>query len=179
MKIINEKGKLFGIINVIDLLVLLLVCVLAFAGFVFVRNGGFASLSKADDKNAIFDGPESTIIIKYYQEEVSDFVIDKLKVGTPAYDDYSEWEVGKVVDFEVGPAHSYTVNAQGENVVTEKEGYSSLIVTTEVTGKKTPMGATVDKYHYTVGHTLVLRAGEAKLYPRIYDIQLKERRIRR
>lgn len=33
MKILNEKGKLFGIINIIDLIVLVLIVALAFAGW--------------------------------------------------------------------------------------------------------------------------------------------------
>lgn len=171
MKIINEKGKLFGLINIIDLIVLIVIAALIFAGTVFIKNG---SLNSSGLSSEIFTGPQEKMIIKYYQEEVSDFVIEHLEVGTPVYDDSAKNEVGTLIGFETTDAIVYNQTSDGQTVTSTKEGYKSLTLITEVSGMRTPMGATVNNNIYSVGHTLVIRAGDAKLYPRVYDIDVVE-----
>lgn len=168
MKIINEKGKLFGIINIIDLIVLIVVAALIFAGTVFIKNGGFNPSGVSND---IFTGPQEKMIIKYYQEEVNDFVIEHLEVGSPVYDDTGKNLMGTLIGFETAPSIYYTEDAKGNAIKSSKEDCKSLILITEVEGMRTQMGATVNGTVYSVGHSLILRAGDAKMYPRVYDIQ--------
>ena len=169
MKIINEKGKLFGIINIIDLIVLIVIAALLFAGTMFIKNGGFNPSGVSND---IFAGPQEKMIIKYYQEEVNDFVVDKLEIGSPVYDDTGKNLMGTLIGFETEPSVYYTEDAKGNAIKSSKEDCKAVILITEVEGMRTQMGATVNGTVYSVGHSLILRAGDAKLYPRVYDIQV-------
>ena len=68
MKIINEKGKLFGKVNIIDLIILVAVIAAALVvGINFLRGNTAA--------------PADLLTMEFYSEEVSDFVADKVKVG--------------------------------------------------------------------------------------------------
>jgi hypothetical protein len=162
--IIDEKGKLFGKINIIDLVVIILV----------IAAVGVAAYAKLSDRGAEpKEGDQTTLVMKYYIEEVNDFVADKVIVGVPLFDDSTITPLGTVTAVERKPSVSFAPNSQGEFVRSPKEGFSSLIITGEVKGKKTEHGAEVNKVKYGVGHTFVLRAGDAKLYLRVYDIQVK------
>lgn len=153
-----KNGKLFGKINVIDFLVVLviLVGIAAVAAFLFLPRGA---------------GDE--LVMKYMIEEVDAFVADKVKIGDELYDESFSLELGEVTAIEKGPSVSYIENARGGYSRISKDGLYSMIITGEVMGEKTTLGAEIGGKKYGVGHTFVLRAGDAKLYLRVYDIQLK------
>ena len=153
-----KNGKLFGKINIIDLLVILVIlaAIAAVAVFLFMpKSGG------------------DTLIMKFRIEEVDEFVAKKVHVGDELYDDTYSLELGYVTDVELDDSISYGEVNDGVYTLTSKEGYYSMIITGEVNGRKTDLGAEIDGEKYGVGHSFVLRAGDAKLYLRVYDIQVK------
>ena len=176
-KLINEKGKLFGFINLIDLIVLAVVAVVAVVGVKFVTGGGLAALNSDDNEG--FEGPDTTLEMTFFTEEVSDFVVDDLRNGAFLYDESSLEKLGELTSFEIGPSVSYYNDDKGKSVASEKSNYSSLFIRGQVNGERTPLGATVGKTHYAAGHTFVLRAGDTKIYLRAYDVTAKQRRLRR
>ena len=160
--IIDEKGKLFGKLNIIDLVIILvLIAAIAFAGFKFLAP----SMSKNDSTG--------TAEIKFYIEEVSDFVADKIDIGDKLMDEGKNVPLGVVTNIEFGPAVSYGTNTEGVWVTSSREGFKSMILTGEVEATKFDHGMIVNASKYYVGHTFVLLAGEAKLYLRVYDINFK------
>lgn len=156
-----KNGKIFGKINVIDFLVLMVIilAIAAVAVFLFMPRGG------AD-----------TLIMKFRIEEVDEFVANKVNIGDELYDDTYSLDLGFVTDIELEDSISYSSQVNDDNVWTSisKEGYYSMIITGECTGTKTKLGAEIGGKKYGVGHTFVLRAGDAKLYLRVYDIDLKD-----
>lgn len=154
-----KNGKLFGKINIIDLLVVLVAIVAIAAIVLFVlkpKDGG------------------DTLIMKYRIEEVDEFVAEKVHVGDDLYDDTFSLDLGKVIDVELDDSITYGGITNGVYTVGTKEGYHSMIITGECKGEKTSLGAEIGGKKYGVGHSFVLRAGDAKLYLRVYDIKLKE-----
>lgn len=160
--IIDEKGKLFGKINLIDLLII--VVVIAAVGVL-----GYKFLApKATGGNV-----QSVAEVKYFIEEVSDFVADEVKVGDKLMDESKNVELGVVTNVEYGDAVSYGTDANGKWVQSSKPGHQSMLITSEVNATKFDHGMIVNASKYYVGHTFVLLAGEAKLYLRVYDIEFK------
>lgn len=154
-----KNGKVFGKINIIDLLAILVAVVAIAAVAVFFlrpKSGG------------------DTLIMKFRIEEVDEFVAEKVHVGDDLYDDTYQQELGVVTDVELDNSISYGEVVDGVYTLTSKEGYYSMIITGEVQGTKTSLGAEIGGEKYGVGHTMVLRAGDAKLYLRVYDIAVKE-----
>ncbi len=160
--IIDEKGKLFGKVNIIDLVIILvIIAAVAFVGFKFLAPG----MNNADTAGVAE--------VKFYIEEVSDFVADKIQIGDRLMDEAKNVSLGVVTNIEFAPAVSYGTNSEGKWVTSSKEGYKSMILTGEVQATKYDHGMIVNASKYYVGHTFVLLAGKSKLYLRVYDINFK------
>ena len=154
-----KNGKLFGKINIIDFLAVLALIVVVAAAAVFVlrpKDGG------------------DTLVMKFRIEEVDGFVAEKVHVGDELYDDTNLQDIGVVTDVELSDSISYGQVNDSVYTLTSKEGYYSMIITGEVKGRKTKLGAEIGGKKYGVGHSMVLRAGDAKMYLRVYDIALKD-----
>lgn len=157
--IIDNKGKLFGKINVIDfLLILLVVLAVAFFAVKFVGGGAGAPASA------------ETVRVEYYAEEVSDFVVDCIRVGDPLTDDAGKSNLGTVVEVITGPSQSYGTNEKGEWVRSTREDFASVRIVSEVKGRLTPYGVEIDGTPYGVGHSMTLRAGKAKIWLRVSGV---------
>lgn len=153
-----KNGKLFKKLNIIDALAILVILAAAAAVVLFVTKPKVTN---------------DTLVMKFRIEEVDSFVAEKVHVGDELYDDTYVQELGKVTAVELNDSISYGQVEDGMYTLTSKEGYYSMIITGEVEGKKTNLGAEINDKKYGVGHSMVLRAGDAKLYLRVYDIAVK------
>ena len=158
--IIDNKGKLFGKINVIDFL-LILVVVLAVAFFAVKMLGPTDGTTAKDE----------LIRVEYFAEEVSDFVVDCINVGDSLTDDAGNIDLGTIIDIETGPSQSYGTDANGEWVLSSREHFKSLRIISEVKGRITPYGAEIEGSPYGVGHSMTLRAGTGKVWIRVSGIE--------
>ncbi len=158
---IDKNGKLFGKINIIDLIVIL---VLVAAVLVF---GG----KKLSDRKQVAENQPQTFTMELATDEVYDFVTEHVKVGETIFDADNEVVMGKVTSFEIAPARSYNADESGKVVVSEKEGFSSIKITGEMQGMLGELGAEIDGETYGVGHTFTVRVGKAKIYLKVSDIK--------
>ncbi len=158
---IDKKGKLFGKINIIDLLILIiLVAAIAILGVKFLGGGR---------------GTDSQVLeMKFHIEEIDTWVTENVKVGDALYDGTYEQPLGTVTNVETEPSKTWGLGADGQYVLSSREGFKSMTITGEVLGTKTDVGAKVGGELYGVGHSMILYAGDAKLYLRVYDISVKE-----
>jgi hypothetical protein len=104
MKIINEKGKLFGLINVIDLFLLLFVVC---AG-VFVAK---PLLGQEMAAPVVVDTQD--IYITYFISNIRDVSVNAINEGDQVFDINSADSFGTVMDKVVEPATIMTTDADG------------------------------------------------------------------
>ena len=161
---IDEKGKLFGKLNLIDLLIIIVLVVAA--GIL-----GYKFLSPA-----LSSTEAATAVVQFYAEEVSDFVLDgnHIQVGDPLLDEVKNVSLGTITKIEIDDPVSYGTDDQGRVVTSQRPHHKSLLITAEVPAQQYEHGMIVNASRYYVGHTFVLLAGQAKLYLRVYDISFKE-----
>ena len=96
MKIIDRNGRLFGKISVIDLVVVAVVIVMAFALYVKTNHNEITSTST----------PDSTITYQMLVRGVRTYVADAVQVGDKVYDqDRSSGggSLGVITDIEIQP----------------------------------------------------------------------------
>ncbi|MGI5935507.1 MAG: DUF4330 domain-containing protein [Oscillospiraceae bacterium] len=157
----NNKGKLFGKLNIIDAVIIaIIILVLAFFAYKFIQG-----------RSADYGNNPVPVAITFYHEEAPNYVVERLEIGNPVIDAAGRNNLGVITDFETGESISFAETSDGEIKTTHKEGYCSLLLTSQAQGYLGPHGVTINGTLYGVGHTLVIYAGDAKLYLTISDIQ--------
>lgn len=161
--IIDSKGKLFGKVSIIDLLiVLVLVAAVAGVGYKFVQSRTESIFVKTD-----------TLVVQFYQEEVNDFTAKALKIGDIALENEQSADFGVVTDIKIDSAVSWAQNPVGGFVQSSKPGYSSIYITMETKGTLGDTGFKIGTGTFNIGKTITLKAGNAIFYGRISDISKK------
>ena len=158
----KQKKKLK--FNIID--IAFVAAVLAGLIFVVLRVGGFDLLY-----SIVFGEKKETYAVTFAGAEVADYVIERINLGDKMSDEWMGVELGEVLEIKTGPAQSYSARQDGKLVMSDKEGFYSIVVTGYCDAVDNDHGITVDGLNLGVGHTMVVRIGDAKLYLVVQDIQ--------
>jgi len=160
MKLIDKQGKVFGKINLIDLLIIL--AILAVGTFLALK---FFTPELISPTTAI------DYEIKFLVEEAPDYVGPYIgKDGALIKDFDKATTLGYVSSAETGKAISFGINSDGQYVLSSKPTYISALIKATGNGILTPNGLVVDGLAYPVGRTLTLIVGNSAVYARIYSI---------
>lgn len=148
-RLIDEKGRIFGVVNILDIFIVAIVVMVIAAIF----SRGEAIIPKKD-----------TLIATFYIEEAPDFAVDAINNGDPVTEATFSSSVGKVTGKETGPSVSWARSLDGEVKKSTKDGYSYAYVTMECEGVFNSDGSfTIDKSKYFVGQTITLNVGNSRL----------------
>ncbi len=166
MKAIDSKGKLFGKISIIDILIVVIILGAA-AGilFKFSKSGASGVLSKPDRLQITVFCPETP---EYSVTE------ENIPKGSLLKDGVQGIVLGTVTGVRVEESIGYAESAQGEFKASSKEGYKSVYVTAETTGRYSENGAVINNSEFFVGQVIdKFRAGKSELRYncRIYEIK--------
>lgn len=167
--IIDSKGKLFGKISIIDIIVVLVV-IAAIAGIGY----------KMTQSNTIGLAPKTEKVrLTFYSEESTEYAVRAVKVGDIVKDFEQGVTFGKVAEeLKIGDALSFTDFTEyvdGEWVVGSKPGYCSFTMTVDGEGIINPDGGVnYGGANYYVGRTVIIRAGNNVFTGRVYSIEKKE-----
>lgn len=128
--LLDEKGKLFGKISIVDIGVLLIVIALL--------SGGYYKFFMVDKNSnaAKFDTLEYKILV----EEVRQQSVDAIVIGADIYDVKTDSPMGKIMSKEVLPSTDQLTKADGTMVIAEKPGKFNVLVTIQVPGIETKYG---------------------------------------
>ena len=118
---IDNKGKLFGKISIVDLLIVLLV-VVAIGAAVF--KFGFSAHKDVNEA-----GSKIEYVVKV--EGVRDFTVNSIKEGAELYDDESDALIGTVKGIEVKESMDYALKNDGTTVYTSKPDRYDVYLTVE------------------------------------------------
>ncbi len=155
----NKKIR-FTFIDAI--IVLIIVAVIAFVGY------NFFGKEVVNNNNT-----EDTFIVSYYIEEAPDYAAQNVSKGDAVSDEAKKIPLGTVVDVELKEAAVYSPDSNGNTIKSSKDGYKSVMITTEVNANEFAHGIKVSGTEYVVGHSLTIYAGKAKLYGKVSGIQKK------
>ena len=159
--ILDKNGNLFGKINIID--ILLIILVLAGGVFALSMTGGDGAVGGVT--------PEGRFVMEFTNFVVDDFVIDHMQIGDTVINDGLNANFGTVVDLVRSPSVEFHANSDGMLVETSRQGFSSITVVTEVSGQSFDNGIIINGTRFGVGQSVTLRVGNTIFFPRISSIE--------
>lgn len=156
----NESKRKPGKLNIIDLIIIaVVVLALVFIGWKLLGSDSPISSSQ-------------TLYLTVYEAEVANYVADEIEVGDVASDGSGNdiVRIGTVHSVVKRDSDTYELNeSTNEYIKTSKPDHCSVYVTLEVQGTMTDNGILIGSQLYGVGHSMVLYAGDAKMYLVVYD----------
>jgi len=157
--IIDEKGRLFGKVNIVDFVVIAVV-VLGIAGAAYKFISSSTSLFKKTEN----------IEIVFYNEDLPGYVADAINVGDLVKDSVKNAVFGKVVAKETDNSVVFATDSEGVLRQTTRPGYVSMKLYVQGEGVITDTGVIINNADYYVGRSLELRAGNGVIWTRVRDI---------
>jgi hypothetical protein len=161
---LDEKGRLFGKVSIIDVGIILVIIIAMGVGVFKFTSGNFLA----------GDADEKELIIEFYSEEAPDFAVNSVDIG----DDLTDYErgsvFGKVVSIEKDKSVSIGMNSDGQFVRSSRPGYVSSRIVVEGKGLLAAKGGvTIDNFDYMIGRTVIIRIGDTVFVARVYDYKIK------
>lgn len=123
-KIIDENGRLFGKVSILDLFVLLIALVLAFAVYSrFFTKEATATAATND-----------TFTYQIFVTGVRQQTVDALRAGDTVYENDDNTLIGTITDVEVGEVSQEYALSDGSYVLASSENRYQVILTVEASG---------------------------------------------
>ncbi|WP_302080914.1 DUF4330 domain-containing protein [Salinibaculum rarum] len=157
MEVIDENGRVFGVVNVIDLLVVLLLLAVVAAGAALVLGTGGES------------NPE-TATITIRADGVEPYVAD----AVPAVGDVDGGNVTSIENKTVEPATIITTNSAGDVLVREHPRLKTVTVTVIVNISQTDGTPMLDQQRLKVGNSVGLDLGTVDLRGNVTAIEREQ-----
>lgn len=165
--IIDGKGKLFGKINIIDvLIVLVLVFAIWGVGYkVSKSNGGIGGVITGSSGNKV--------IMTFYGEEAPEFTLKSISQGDLVRELDNNLSLGNVTSIKIQEGVAFVQTEHGY-VKSSRDGYSSYYLTVEGTGGINDLGLSIKGVEYQIGKELTIKVGRSIFRGRLYDFETKE-----
>jgi hypothetical protein len=161
--LLDKKGKLFGKISIVDVLVILLI--IAVAGGLYYKFGKSGTVTPFTQTQ--------TVQVTLSLESVNQYIANNIKEGDIVQDRVQNITMGKVTSVKTGPDVSYFLNSNGLTIKGSKDGYCSLTVTFEGQGLYKDTGVTFGGVEYYLNKSNVeWRIGNTTNFAKISDIKL-------
>ena len=162
MKIIDEKGRLFGKVSIIDVIVVV---------FVILLCGVCVYKYINREKGEVVNREKEKLVVTFLVDEVPDYVTETLKEGKKVRDAQWRANLGTLLSYDVRPSVSYATTFQGDYIKTTKEGYNSVEAVIDSEGYFEDTGARIDGQLFFVGKYIVVEIGESAYWGRISSIK--------
>lgn len=159
---LDEKGRIFGKISVIDICIVFII----FVGVFYVVKGRSGPVVASAPAAEAFT-------IKYKVEAVPEYAGLAIENGDRLEDDIKGGVLGTITELTVGEGYDVNPDINGVIQKSLKEGYVSLDITSEVNGQSYENGVIINGNPYSVGQNVTMRAGKGKVYVLLYSIEPK------
>ncbi len=159
MRILDEKGRLFGKLSVLDLLIVIIAAGMILA-FLFKQvSGNVRQIITADD----------TFYVTVAGTKLREFSVNAIAEGDIMFRQHDREPLGKVVKLTTEPATDYMLKTDGTALAAPMEGRFTAYVTLECVGSITDTG------HYIGGTTHIAEGNEIILVSN--RVQINESKV--
>lgn len=165
MKLLDEKGKLFGLINIIDLLVLVLV--------IAIVAGGAYHLTRPDKPGITGPGGKEVVVLALVSD-VSQYTVDAVQPGSHVYDPTSKSYMGEVVDVQVTPHRDAVETADGRVVMAEVPERFDLLVSYKGNAQVSESTVRLASYDMRVGASISVASRDFMILTTVLRVDIVE-----
>lgn len=166
MKLVDDKGRIFGLINIIDLIVLVFVVALVLGGayrFYGIRQNG-----------DIFQQEGDAVLIKGRVFDVSQYTADVINKGDIVIDTAVQIPFGEITAVEVVPHRRLVDTAEGEVVLSEVPERFDLILSIKGMARVSAYAIRIASHDVRVGSRIVLGGREYMIATTILQVEVQE-----
>lgn len=159
---LDEKGRLFGKINIVDLLiVLVLIAAVAFVGIKYVmpHNDGGADLQD--------------IQMVVHCDMSKRYVVEQLVNDSPVYDNSEKIDLGVVRGWTTEAYFEATKEDDKQPEYIERPDMCIVELTIDAKGTMGTYGANINGKLFGLGHTMVISVGPCKFYVSLKTMTVK------
>ena len=160
MGLIDKNGRLFGLINIIDLLII---------GLVVVVVGRFFIGTPQKSGGAVTKNIEVILHVK----EVRDATVDVIKVGDVVKETKSNAVLGKITDLIVRPSDTLVETAEGKVVVYPNPVYKDIYITLVGSGSAGENAIVLGSNEIRVGTTLQIKTNMYSVTTTVMSIDVQ------
>ncbi len=163
MSLMDNKGRIFGRFNILDLFIIAIIIVLGV--------GGFYKVKKVNPTNVIKPKPVELKIIVMEREK---FGVDMIKKGDILKEYDTGIVLGEIKDIEVNPASAEVVTTDGEIKIAEIPDRYDLLITIDAKAMITENAIMSGNKELRIGNKLVLRTKTYALDSIVLEVNPKE-----
>lgn len=162
MKVIDEKGKLFGFINIIDLLVIVIIVLLVAGGYKRAVKTKPEMVTKDKDALVVVEIPE-----------VRKATVDAIDVGDELYH-YDKGEYfGKIIDKKVENYKEPVESGDGRWILSEVPEKYNVILTVEGSAVETPNFIKIGGEEIRVGTQFKMKSKKVAFMGTIFEVNVE------
>jgi hypothetical protein len=159
--IIDQKGKLFGKISIVDILIIVIIIAAASGVYYKFHQSGATGIMTKTDK----------VEVSFFMEDAPDYAVNAVKEGDLVKDRQQNVVIGKVTSVTPGPDIVFYADSEGIVHSTSKPGYASIAITVEAQATYSDTGFTINGSEYYINKQFETRVGLSNFYMRISDIK--------
>jgi len=161
--IIDKKGRLFGLVSVIDIFVVGVIILIVLFGLFQIGNARGIG---------ILETPRPATI-SFFIESLEGFTAEWVSFGHPVSDHATGVALGDVIYIDRTPTVEYHPNSDGIMVPSYFPYHYTVEITTALEGYAFQNGIWVSGHVFLVGETIVIRAGDTNIFMRISNITIE------
>lgn len=161
MRLVDDRGRLFGLVNLVDLVVVLVVLALVGAGVYKVM--------------AVRAGPvrqTRTVELTLLAAEVRSATVDVVREGVQVWEHDSSLPFGTVTAVQVLPATKHTATADGRWILAEIPERYDLLVTLRVPALVSETAITIGRMETRIGTRVTIKTAYFALETRVVGIKI-------
>ncbi|MBN2898811.1 MAG: DUF4330 domain-containing protein [Clostridia bacterium] len=163
MKIIDQKGKLFGLINVVDLLIILVILLAGIGVLKYKDIGAFMSKISADASGNVY--------VTYSISGVKEVSVEGVSSGDIFFDEDSRQIIGEVVDKSATHTQIATTDKDGKFVYSEIPDRFDLLIKIKAKGSWNDLEIIVNNNDIQIGEKQEISSRMSNFSAVIYGIE--------
>ncbi|MCT4564635.1 MAG: DUF4330 domain-containing protein [Maledivibacter sp.] len=165
MKIIDNKGRIFGLINYLDLMVLIIVALLVGKFFILDNDENSRELLNAQSNKEI--------LLTYNIKGVKEVSIDSVKEGDVFRDVATKTVLGQVVKKEVVNSQIQTTDGDGKVIYSTVPDRYDLMITLKSMGNviETDSDIKLSNVNIKIGLSMLIESKQIRYMGVIYGIE--------